>query len=401
MNKMRELVAELETRKAKIHEMGGESRIARQHDRGKMTARERIDYLVDDETFFETGAHGSEYKDKLIPADGVITGVGKIDGRMCAIAAYDFTVLGGSIGMVGEAKVSRLREFALRDRMPIVWLVDSAGARIDPRPGNVDKIPLFANSGYLFREQVTMSGVVPQVSAMVGPGAAGTAYIPGLADFVPMVKGTSSMALGGPPLVKAAVGEDITEEELGGSRVHNRESGVADMECKTDADCLDAVRKYLSFFPASCHEKPPEVADAPGRGLICDEILDILPDDGRKPYDMRKLIRMVIDDGEFFELTPHYGKCLITAFARLNGHVVGIVGNNPMVHGGALDGAGADKQTHFMDMCDQFSIPLVFFIGFLVSTEATRFSVGDRFCTIESHALQRTRNASDLCLPST
>jgi acetyl-CoA carboxylase carboxyltransferase component len=375
---MRELVAELETRKAKIHEMGGERRIARQHDRGKMTARERIDQLVDDGTFLEMGTHGSEYKDKLIPADGVITGVGKIDGRMCSITAYDFTVLGGSIGMVGEAKVSRLRELALRERMPMVWLVDSGGARIDPRPGNVDKIPLFANSGYLFREQVTMSGVVPQIAAMVGPGAAGTAYIPGLADFVPMVKGTSSMALGGPALVKAAVGEDISEEELGGSRVHNRESGVADMECKTDSDCLDAVRKYLSFFPSSCHDKPAPVADAPGRGLIEDAILDLLPDNPQASYDMRKLLEMIVDYGDLFEIKKQYAKSMVTTFARIGGRSVGIVANNPRYLGGVIDSPAAEKAARFVNLCDAYNIPLIFMVdvpGFLVGSAAEKSGI--------------------------
>ena len=378
MNRMRELIAELETRTGKIHEMGGERRVARQHDRGKMTARERIDVLTDEGTFLEMGIHGSEYKDKLIPADGVICGVGQIDGRWCAVTAYDFTVLGGSIGMVGETKVSRMRELALRERMPMVWLVDSGGARIDPRPGNVDKIPLFADSGYLFREQVTMSGVVPQISAMVGPGAAGTAYIPGLADFVPMVKGTSSMALGGPALVKAAVGEEITEEALGGSRVHNRESGVADMECKTDQDCLDAVRKYLAYFPSSCHDKPTPITDAPGRARLSDEILDVLPEKTTGSYDMKKVIEHIVDYADFFEIKKSYAKSMVTGLARMGGRSVGIVANNPRYLGGVIDSPAAEKAARFVNLCDAFNIPLIFLVdvpGFLVGSAAERSGI--------------------------
>src|SRR2546426_4302957 len=189
---------------------------------------------------------------KSTPADGCVTGVGRIDGRRVVVIAYDFTVMAGSIGMVGELKATRVRELALRERIPVVWLIDSAGARIQEATGS-----MFARTGELFREQVVMSGVVPQVAAMMGPGAAGTAYIPGLADFVPMVKGVSSMALAGPHLVKAAVGEDVTEQEMGGSQVHCKISGVGDLEVADDQECITAIRTYLSFFPSSNLEKPP------------------------------------------------------------------------------------------------------------------------------------------------
>ena len=186
------------------------------------------------------------------PADGVITGYGKVDGRLVAVCAYDFTVMAGSMGMTGEMKVTRLRELALTKRMPFVWLLDSAGARIQEAVGS-----LFAGSGHLFREEVIMSGVIPQVAALMGPCAAGTAYIPGLADFVPMVKGRGSMALAGPHLVRAAIGEDVTQEELGGSRVHCRKSGVGDLEVDSDEECIQAIKDYLSFFPSHCEEPPP------------------------------------------------------------------------------------------------------------------------------------------------
>jgi acetyl-CoA carboxylase carboxyltransferase component len=261
---MRELVKDLEARRALVRQMGGQARVDKQHERGKLSARERFAVFFDDGVFFEVGMHGTQMglaagpdgKDRP-PADAVVCGFGKVDGRMLCAAAYDFTVKGGSIGQTGEEKVTRLRQMALRGRMPMVWFIDSGGARIDPGSSHPDAISLFAGSGHLFREQVHMSGVVPQVAAMVGPGAAGTAYIPALADFVPMVKNIGSMALGGPPLVRAMTGEDISEQDLGGSRMHCTKSGVGDGEYATDADCIAAVKRYLSFFPSSAEEEPP------------------------------------------------------------------------------------------------------------------------------------------------
>ncbi|CAA9483704.1 MAG: Acetyl-coenzyme A carboxyl transferase alpha chain / Acetyl-coenzyme A carboxyl transferase beta chain; Propionyl-CoA carboxylase beta chain; Methylmalonyl-CoA decarboxylase, alpha chain, partial [uncultured Solirubrobacteraceae bacterium] len=235
---LRPLVDDLHERRAKAKLGGGPERIAKQHAADKLTARERVDLLVDEGTFVELGIHAQPHfsqqsmAGREAPADGVITGYGKVDGRLVAIGAYDFTVMAGSMGMTGEIKMARLRELALTKRMPLVWLLDSAGARIQEAVGS-----LFAGSGHLFREEVIASGVIPQVAALMGPCAAGTAYIPGLADFVPMVKGRGSMALAGPHLVRAAVGEDVTQEELGGSRVHTRKSGVGDLEVEDDEAC--------------------------------------------------------------------------------------------------------------------------------------------------------------------
>src|SRR5689334_2822534 len=263
---MRDLVKSLEERQAAVRKMGGEERVAKQHARGKMTARERIAAFFDDGVFFEVGMHGTQMgiaagpdgKDRP-PSDAVVCAFGKSNGRMVCCAAYDFTVKGGSIGYTGEEKVTRLRQMALRGRWPIVWFVDSGGARIDPGSSHPDMISLFAGSGHLFREQVHMSGVVPQVAAMVGPGAAGTAYIPGLADYVPMMKNVGSLALAGPALVKAVTGQEIGEQELGGSKVHSDVSGVGDGEFESDAACVDACKKYLSYFPSNCDELPPEL----------------------------------------------------------------------------------------------------------------------------------------------
>jgi methylmalonyl-CoA decarboxylase subunit alpha len=370
---LRPLVEDLHARREKARLGGGAEKIAKQHEQGKLTARERIALLVDEGTFTEMGIHagihyavrGLEGKDA--PADGVITGYGHVDGRMVAVCAYDFTVMAGSMGMTGEMKVARLRELALTKRIPFVWLLDSAGARIQEAVGS-----LFAGSGHLFREEVVMSGVIPQVAALMGPCAAGTAYIPGLADFVPMVKGRGSMALAGPHLVRAAIGEDVTQEELGGSRVHCRKSGVGDLEVADDEECIARVKQYLSFFPSHNQEPPPrrQCADPIDRGDA--ELLDVLPDSNRKPYDMYDVIRHVVDDGEWLDVKPQFAKTIITCLARFDGRPVGIVANQPRQLGGILDNDSADKAARFVNLCNAFGLPLIFLQdvpGFMVGTK--------------------------------
>jgi methylmalonyl-CoA decarboxylase subunit alpha len=370
---LRPLVDELHERRAAARLGGGEEKIAKQHAAGKLTARERIDLLLDAGTFNELGLHagihyavrGLEGKDA--PADGVVTGYGKVDGRLVAVAAYDFTVMAGSMGMSGEIKVARLRELALTKRMPMVWLLDSAGARIQEAVGS-----LFAGSGHLFREEVVASGVIPQVAALMGPCAAGTAYIPGLADFVPMVKGRGSMALAGPHLVRAAVGEDVTQEELGGSRVHCRKSGVGDLEVASDEECIEKIKAYLSFLPSHNEQAPPRRETADPIDRRDEGLLDVLPESNRKPYDMYEVIRRVVDDGEFFDLKPQWAKTIITGFARFGGRPAGIVANQPKQLGGILDNDSADKAARFVNLCNAFGIPLVFLMdvpGFMVGTK--------------------------------
>ncbi len=363
MPSMRDRVAELEKRTAKVREMGGEARVEKHHGRGKLTARERLAAFFDDGDFFEVGLHGTEMGAGAdpVPADAVVCGWGKVRGRHVAAAAYDFTVKGGSIGFTGETKVTRMRELALRCRMPMVWFVNSAGARIDPKAGrDPDMLSLFAGSGHLFREQVIMSGVVPQVAAMVGPGAAGTAYIPGLADFVPMVSGTSSMALGGPPLVKAMTNQDVTEEDLGGARVHCEVSGVGDVEVEDDATCIELVKDYLAFMPQHCGEQPPIVDCTDPIARADDDLLDIVPDSQKRAYDMYEVIRRVVDDGRILDIKPRWARPIITCLARFGGRPAGIVANNPKQVGGVLDGDAADKAARFIQICDAFNIPLVF-----------------------------------------
>jgi acetyl-CoA carboxylase carboxyltransferase component len=400
--------------------MGGQEAIQKQHESGKLTARERIELLFDPGTFVEYGilaTHHSpmpDMKDKVTPADGVITGVGMVEGRPACVAAYDFTVMAGTMGEVGERKVRRMRELALRERIPMIWLLDSAGARIQEAAG-----AQFAGTGDLFFDQVTMSGIVPQVAAIMGPTAAGTAYIPALADFVPMVKGTSSMALAGPPLVKAAINEDVTTEELGGSQVHCRVSGVADLEVADDKECIAAVKRYLSFLPTNWKKRPPRRyteslaqliearaqhdAEKPKSKFaakssrarenaeehlpdpldMSEAVLDVLPQDPRKGYDMRKIIKEIVDrDGKdsstWFEIKPEFARNMLTGFARINGHSVGILANQPEYMGGAIDIDAADKSARFLWLCDAYNVPVVFLHdcpGFMVGSRMEKLGI--------------------------
>jgi len=358
---LRTLAEDLRARRAAARGGGGEEATARQHAAGKLTARERIQVLLDADTFAEIGLHaqphfsqrGMEGRDA--PADGLITGHGLVDGRPVAVCASDFTVMAGSMGTTAAIKVARLRELALRRPMPFVWLLDSAGARVQEAVGS-----LFAGTGGLFFDQAVMSGVVPQVVAVMGPCAGETAFIPGLADFVPMVAGRGSMALAGPHLVRAAIGEEVTQEELGGALVHCRRSGAADLETANDEECLARIREYLAYFPSHCGAPPPRrpVRDPVDRAD--QELLDVLPESNRAPYDVYEVIRRIVDDGEHLDLKGAWARRIVTCLARMGGRPVGIVANQPRHFGGVLDIDAADKAARFVTLCDAFGIPLVF-----------------------------------------
>lgn len=383
MPELTKTVGELQEKKGKIRQMGGPDEVARQHRAGKLTARERLDLLFDRGTFVETGIlahHQSMHPDmqgRYTPADGCVTGHGKIRGRLAACAAYDFTVMAGSIGTAQERKVERLRELAMRERIPMIWLLDSAGARIQELAGSH-----FAESGKLFYDQVKMSGFIPQVAAMMGPCAAGTAYIPALADFVPMVKGTSSMALAGPPLVKVVIGEEVSMEELGGSRVHCEVSGVGDLEVKDDRECIEIIKEYLSYFPSHCGERPARQSggtgltyEEPADDSVDDSILQALPDNSKKPYDMHEVVRRLVDHGRFLEIKPAFAKNVLVGFGRFCGLPMGVVANQPLVLGGVFDVDSADKAARFVNLCDAFNIPLLFLQdvpGFMVGSKVER-----------------------------
>ncbi|MGH7391673.1 MAG: acyl-CoA carboxylase subunit beta [Candidatus Rokuibacteriota bacterium] len=377
---MHERADDLAARRERARRMGGEDAVGKQHEAGKLTVRERLALLFDRDTFAEIGVHAihagiaPDMKGRETPADGVVTGFGRIDGRLASVIAYDFTVMAGSMGRTAEVKCNRAREIAYTKRLPMIWLIDSAGARIQEAIGSRN----FAGSGLLFREESVYSGVVPQVAAMMGPGAAGTAYIPALADFVPMVKGTSHMALGGPPLVKAVVGEDITAEELGGSRVHCEVSGCADLEVGDDRACLAAIKEYLSFFPSSNTDALPVTPCDDPADRRDDGLLAVVPDSPRRAYDVKKVVRAVLDHGRFFEIKPAWARNIVVGLGRLAGVPVGVVANQPMVLGGALDNDAADKAARFIMLCDAFGVPLVFLQdvpGFMVGSKVERAGI--------------------------
>ncbi len=390
MTTLKELTDQLNQKKRDVYKMGGEKEIARQHEAGKLTVRERLSLLFDADSFVELGGLGTtrsedpDLKGRATPADGVVTGWGLVNARKVLVIAYDFTVVAGTIGETGERKAARIREMALAEKIPLVWLLDSAGARIQEIASS-----RFAETGKMFFDQVALSGVVPQVAALMGPCAAGTAYIAALADFVPMVKGTSSMALAGPPLVKAVIGEDISAEDLGGSKVHCEVSGVGDLEAENDRECLQIVRRYLSYFPLHSGDKPPRITEAAAdksrsdrlsrlmsgdessAEILDDDVLDLIPDNPKKMYDMKKLIEKIVDSGEFLELKPKFGQGLITALARMGGYSVGIVASQPSYKGGVIDVDESDKAARFINLCDAFNIPLIYLQdvpGFMVGS---------------------------------
>ncbi|MBE0481174.1 MAG: acyl-CoA carboxylase subunit beta, partial [Dehalococcoidia bacterium] len=383
-DRMKEEVERLHALRAEIEKMGGEQAVKKQHDRGKLTARERLDLLFEKGTFVEVGMLGNEEGAKeLVPADGVITGYGKInDGHLlrdAAVAAYDFTVRGGSMGVTSEMKVTRIRELALKHRIPMIWLVDSGGARLGAGGFNIERIPFFAETGYLFKEEALMSGVIPLVAAMMGPGYAGTAYIPGLSDFVPMVKGTSAMGLGGPALVRMMIGEDLTDDKLGGSKVHCDTSGCGDLEVATDEECIEAIRNYISFFPQNCEEKPPRAGfTGDPTALIDDSILEVIPDNPSLIFDMHDLLKLIVDNSYYFEMKPKFGRSIIVAFGRIGGYPVGIIANNPVFMGGVIDVDPSDKAARFIWLCDAFNIPLLFLSdvpGFMIGSRAEKAGI--------------------------
>lgn len=373
---------ELEERRAKVMQMGGEVAVAKQHAAGKLTARERVALFFDRDdagvsSFFELMIHAHHTSESPMmagretPADGVVVGTGLVDGRPVAVIAYDFTVMAGTIGHNTEMKCQRVREIALDRRIPIVWLLDSAGARVQEAT-----TAMFAGSGHMFYDQVMMSGVVPQVAAMMGPCAAGTAYVPGLADFVPMVKKTSSMALAGPPLVKAATGADVTAEELGGSKVHCRESGVGDLEVDDDPHMIATIKSWLSFFPSSYDDPVPSYATSDSATRRIEDAGSLVPENGRTPMDMHGLVARLADsDGPNLELKPKFGQAIITSLIRMAGQPIGVIASNSKHMGGVLTNDPADKAAKFIETCDAFGIPLLFLQdvpGFMVGVKTEK-----------------------------
>jgi propionyl-CoA carboxylase beta chain len=349
---------------------GGEDRIKAQHDKGRLTARERIDALLDKGTFRETDKFVTHrctdfnMAKKTILGDGVVTGYGKIHGRAVCIFSEDFTVFGGSLSKAYAEKICKLQDLALKMGCPIIGLKDSGGARIQE---GVDSLAGYTD---VFLRNVLSAGVIPQISAIMGPCAGGAVYSPAMTDFVIMVQG-SHMFLTGPDVVKAATHEEVTFEELGGAMVHNEKSGVAHFMAESELECLDLIKRLLQFTPNNNLEDSPFIEGNDDVNRMDTELNTIVPDSPNKPYDMHEIINRVIDNGEFLEVHKYYAQNLIVGFARFNGKSVGIVANQPAVLAGVLDINSAMKGARFVRFCDCFNIPIVTFVdvpGFLPGT---------------------------------
>lgn len=372
MDDYQKFLDEFRQKKEQIKKGGGEKSIEKQHQAGKLTARERLDILLDPDTFFEIGLFGTHHStnfgmDKMdLPGDGVITGWGKIHGRLVYIVAQDYTVLSGTMGPTHMKKTYMAMDRGIEARVPLIMLNDSGGVR--PQ----EQFITFTYSTQIFRRHTSFSGVIPQISVIMGPVAGGPCYGPALTDFIFMVKGTSSMFIGGPPVVKALVSEDVTNEELGGSKIHSEISGVADYVADNEAVCLEKVKELLDLFPSNNEENPPRSTPMDDPRRRCEQLLQIVPTDPQKSYDMRLVIKEIIDDGYFFEMKPSYAKNIITGFGRLNGYPVGITANQPSFLAGCIDIDASDKLARFIRFCDCFNIPLINLVdtpGYLVGTK--------------------------------
>ena len=364
---MQDKIEDLKQRRAQAFQAGSPRSIERQHAKGKMLARERIEYLLDDGSFNELDllarhrAQASGLEERPY-TDGVITGWGTVDGRKVFVFSQDFTVFGGALGEVFAEKIHKLMDLALKVGAPVVGLNDGAGARIQ------EGVVSLASYGGIFYRNVLSSGVVPQISVILGPCAGGAVYSPAMTDFIFMVRESSHMFITGPDVVKTVTGEDVTLEELGGAMSHASKSGVATFVADDEKSCLDDVRFLLSFLPQNNMEEAPSVEgdDEPDR--LCPELGDLLPASPNLPYDMHKVIQAVLDDGEFMEYFPHWARSILCGFGRVDGRTVGIVGNQPMVLAGVLDIESAEKAARFVRTCDAFNIPILTFVdvpGFL------------------------------------
>jgi acetyl-CoA carboxylase carboxyltransferase component len=365
-------IEELRRRKQAVLLGGGEERIAKLHAEGRLTARERVELLLDEGTFQETGVfvehRTSDFgmADRRIPGDGVVAGYGTIDGRLTFVFAQDFTVFGGTLSEENAKKICDVMDQAVENGAPVVGLNDSGGARIQ------EGVQSLGGYAEIFLRNTLASGVVPQISAILGPCAGGAVYSPAITDFTFMVKGTSHMFVTGPNVIKTVTNEDVSFEDLGGAMTHNTKSGVAHFAVEDDEACLAEIRRLLSFLPQNNADDPPRHAATDPADRMEAKLNDIVPPEPNKPYDMKEIVRLVVDDGDFFEVHEHFAPNLVVGFARLDGRPVGVVGNQPAALAGVLDINSSVKGARFVRFCDAFHIPLVTFEdvpGFLPGTQ--------------------------------
>ncbi|MGE0660841.1 MAG: acyl-CoA carboxylase subunit beta [Reyranellaceae bacterium] len=378
----RALLAEIEAARAQLQDAARPEAIARQHGRGRLSARERVELLVDPGSLREFGSlvsgEGAHQvgRDKA-PADGVITGTATLDGRPAVVAVQDFTVFGGSIGVLGSAKTQRALQVAITRGIPLVLVLDGGGHRIQ---GGQDSRH-FAHANTMFHNFARASGWVPMVALMLGAGFAGPTNYAGMSDFVVMVRGQSTMGLAGPALVKAGTGEDIDQLALGGAEVQVDRQGLADLGVKSEAEAIAAARRFLSYLPTNAQRELPIIASDDPTDRREEALLDLVPNNPRKSYDVRKVAALIADRDSIFELKPTYAANVVTLLARLGGRPVGIVANQPQRLGGMLDSNACDKMAHFIALCDAYGLPLVSLIdipGFSIGSSAERTSLGRR-----------------------
>ncbi len=365
-------ISELREKEEREKALGGPKQVQKQHEAGKLTARERLELLFDPGSFHELDMfvrHRCNYFDMpqtFVPGEGVITGYGMVNGRQVCAFSQDFTSMAGTLGEMHAKKICKVMDLAMRIGIPIVGFNDSGGARIQ------EGVDALSGYGQIFYRNSCASGVIPQISAIMGPTAGGAVYSPAMTDWVFMVKKTSYMFITGPEVIKTSVGEEVTSEELGGAMVHNTKSGVAHFACDSDAQTIEMIKELLSYLPSNNMEDPP-LLDAEDDPTRIDPALDsIIPDDPRKAYDMRKIIRSLVDNEKILEPHYHYARNMIVCLARLNGRTVGIIANQPMHLAGCLDVNASDKATRFIRFCDAFNIPLITLVdvpGYLPGTD--------------------------------
>lgn len=356
---MTDKLQELIDKRNKIEEAGGAKRVQKQHDMGKLTARERINLFFDEGTFVEIDAFVThrctnfDMKNTDSPAEGVITGYGKVEGRLAYAYAQDFTVVGGSLGEMHAAKIVKVMDMALKMGAPCVGMNDSGGARIQ------EGVDALKGYGQIFYRNTISSGVIPQISLIMGPCAGGAVYSPAITDFIFMVEKTSQMFITGPQVIKAVTGESVTAEDLGGANTHNKTSGVAHFKAQDDKTAIMEVRRLLSFLPSNNMERTPILENTDDPNKILDELNEIIPANPNKAYDVKDIIKALVDHGDFMETQALFAQNIVTGFARLNGRSVGIIANQPKVMAGALDINASDKAGRFIRTCDAFNIPVV------------------------------------------
>jgi acetyl-CoA carboxylase carboxyltransferase component len=366
-----ELMKNLREREEKVKAGGGEKRVKAQHEKGKLTARERIDLLLDKDSFVELDLlvehRCSNFgMDKVeAPGEGVVTGYGTISGRLIYVFAQDFTVIGGSLGEMHAKKICKVMDMAMKMGAPCIGINDSGGARIQE---GVDSL---SGYGQLFYRNTIASGVIPQISIIVGPAAGGAVYSPAIMDFVFMVKNVGIMHITGPEVIKAVTGEIVTSEKLGGAMTHNSKSGVAHFAAENEEEVYQMVRKMMGYLSSNNMETPPSVECKDDPNRMEEALLNIVPTDPNKPYEMKDVIRYIVDEGDFFESHPYFATNMLTGFARLDGQSIGIIANQPKVLAGCLDINASDKAARFIRFCDAFNIPILTFVdvpGFLPGT---------------------------------